>query len=465
MAALPHLCHAHPMRPQHVAPALPGPGWPKAHARQAEALSASGQHHAAASAFAMASLRASQQRARADAATWSAKEKEERLHAAAADAAARQRAFEAQTESAAAEFDAFFARALTLRVLSEEAFDMLTDHISNGQASEGALVLQWRPAVQVKEAQLNTGVFEALDGAVIEATLALLSAKDLARMEQTCRFFSGALDGAAKERLRRTTRCARLLALASRGDPQDASQVSDAFQDIGRHVSRYCSTSLDEPPGDALACLATACAPTLLAGRKTAALFCVCVGLPASSTEPFWRSYLSARAAWLEVELANWQRRTTEERIRLHAEHGLSARPTALRMGLRVARERRGVLSTGALITILNTITEEVCRRRPKPGPPPHTTAARSAEERACMLSGLWFVACVSSCASMAPRSSSALGSMSTRRRRRSTSGRQRSIRCASGRAPIWRPVARIEPTASCRPPLLLLLLGGSCCS
>lgn len=321
--------------------------WPKAHARHAEALSASGQHLAAAQAFNMAAFRAEQQGASSSAESWSARAEVEVQRAEAASAVVHER----EMQAAAAEFDDFFARALQLSALTEADLDALTDDIARGAASEAGLVVKWKPMVRVKEAQRNAGLFQVLDGNVTEEVLALLRAGELARMEQTCRYFSGMLDRAAQERLRRTTRCKALRALCNK------PSAPESLRAILPHVAQYCVEQLDSAD-DAVQRLVAACAPALLdscaQSRHRAfsgALFAVAYGMPLVRKEVFMRAFLSARAAWLATQ-------SSQERSRLHQDYALSGDGDEIWAALRLAREERGVLSTGALLTLLHTLCE-----------------------------------------------------------------------------------------------------------
>ena len=324
--------------------------WPKAHARHAEALSAAGRHEAAAQAFHMAAFRAEQQGGSAAATSWSAQAEAETQRAEQARAAAEQRAM----QSAAAGFDDFFARALRLSVLSEAEHDALTDAVAAGAASEGELVQRWTPTVRLKEAQLNAGLFEALDGHVTEEVLRLLSATDLARMEQTCRFFSGALDGAARERLRRFTRCKRLRAAS-------LSEASGSLRAMEAPVAKYCVERLDAAD-EAMQTLVATCAPVLLDACKgkdgfSPSLFDVCVGLPLARKEVFWHAFLGARAAWLSALPAPERSRPLRWGGSLEDAYALDCDGYALWASLRVARTCQGVVSVGAVLTLLHTLS------------------------------------------------------------------------------------------------------------
>ena len=147
-----------------------------------------------------------------------------------------------------------------------------------------------------QEAQRNAGLFQVLDGNVTEEVLALLRASELARMEQTCRYFSGMLDRAAQERLRRTTRCKALRALCNK------PSAPESLRAILPHVAQYCVEQLDSAD-DAVQRLVAACAPALLdscaQSRHRAfsgALFAVAYGMPLVRKEVFMRAFLSARA-------------------------------------------------------------------------------------------------------------------------------------------------------------------------
>ena len=67
--------------------------------------------------------------------------------------------------------------------------------------------------------------------------------KGLARNEQACVYFSGTLDPAARERLRRKTRCASLLRICLRTEPAAPPGVAA----LGPSIERYCTTLLDDP--------------------------------------------------------------------------------------------------------------------------------------------------------------------------------------------------------------------------
>ena len=129
------------------------PSWPKAHGRHGKALEAAGQHDRAAQAYAMAALRAGQQKQPADEAMWVRCASTERQRASEAVAAVKQRASEEELERAAAEFEVFFDRAMSLSVLTGAEFDALKSQIAQGEISKGQLVLAWRPALHQKEAQ------------------------------------------------------------------------------------------------------------------------------------------------------------------------------------------------------------------------------------------------------------------------------------------------------------------------
>jgi hypothetical protein len=183
---------------------------------------------------------------------------------------------------------------------------------------------------------------------VTEHVLALLRADELGRVEQTCRYFSGALDRSVQERLRRTVRCKALRAISA--NPSAPASVR-AMQP---HIAQYCSDATIRYCSDALQRLVTACAPALLEMGKhdhyyfSGALFQVSRGMPSAQREGFMRVFLATRAEWLATL-------SSEERSDLQDIYAL---PNELRVCLRIAREQRGVLSNGALLTILRTLSE-----------------------------------------------------------------------------------------------------------
>lgn len=178
----------------------------------------------------------------------------------------------------------------------------------------------------------------------------LLPPKMLARLEQTCAYFSGALDAAARERLRRATRCARLRTHAAN------------VPSLAAAVQRYCTTALDTPE-EALEALVTACTPALLDAAKGEALRGrgfngrvlqdLPLGMPPAGEERFWRAYLRARARWLGTLSAH-------ERGKLHDGWALDPTPRATVAALRLARESRGMLSSDDVVTLLHTLSGSI---------------------------------------------------------------------------------------------------------
>lgn len=336
------------------------PSWPKAHGRHGKALEAAGQHDRAAQAYAMAALRAGQQKQPAEQSMWARCSSTERQRASEAVAAAKQRASEEELERAAAEFVVFFDRAMSLSVLTGAEFDALKNQIAQGEASEGQLVLAWRPALHQKEAQQNAGLFAALDETVTECILELLSMKGLARMEQTCVYFSGTLDPTARERLRRKTRCARLLRSCLRTEPAAPPEVAA----LGPSIERYCTTLLDDPD-QALEAMVNTCTPVLLDSFRQSrsqqgillcpaleALQTLRTGMTTARREAFWRCYLRIRADWLRSKTKQERDRLTRKRYGLVVMEGDE---DCLLAALRLARVEH-VLFAEDMVALLHTI-------------------------------------------------------------------------------------------------------------
>ena len=356
------------------------PSWPKAHGRHGKALEAAGQHDRAAQAYAMAALRAGQQKQPAEEAMWVRCASTERQRASEAVAAAKQRASEEELERAAAEFEVFFDRAMSLSVLTGAEFDALKSQIAHGEVSKGQLVLAWRPALHQKEAQQNAGLFAALDETVTECILEQLSMKGLARIEQTCVYFSGTLDPAARERLRRKTRCARLLRICLRTEPAAPPEVAA----LGPSIERYCTTLLDDPD-QALEAVLSTCVPVLLDSfRKSRSqqgvLLCPALealqtlrtGMTTARREAFWRCYLRIRADWLRSKTKQERDRLTEKRYGLIVMEGDE---DGLLAALRLARVEH-VLFAEDMVALLHTIYDLNSRRNEAPGDLAHDDEA-----------------------------------------------------------------------------------------
>ena len=328
----------------------------------------------------MAALRAGQQKQPADEAMWVRCASTERQRASEAVAAAKQRGSEEELERAAAEFEVFFDRAMSLSVLTGAEFDALKSQIAQGEASKGQLVLAWRPALHQKEAQQNAGLFAALDETVTECILELLSMKGLARIEQTCVYFSGTLDPAARERLRRKTRCARLLRICLRTEPAAPPEVAA----LGPSIERYCTTLLDDPD-QALEAVLSTCVPVLLDSfRKSRSqqgvLLCPALealqtlrtGMTTARREAFWRCYLRIRADWLRSKTKQERDRLTEKRYGLIVMEGDE---DGLLAALRLARVEH-VLFAEDMVALLHTIYDLNSRRNEAPGDLAHDDEA-----------------------------------------------------------------------------------------